>query len=1216
MPCTIAAGVALLMFAEPTRAVERMDLALGTDAWDREARGAFSIRFDRRGVLTMSHADGPAKAGESASVSRRVDLPKNPKRAVVLRFYLTDDYVGDKQQAVYFRDAVKERVSDWREEVRFAQVLLDDVVAWSQDVLGRNPTTAGGRFYDLDISEFVGKKAEVKLTLRVRDEQDTGGPFATDVFWARLELIWDCGDQPPPVEFPPRLVLRREKLRPTAPPAPPSGKVALTLRNPSGVALSAWPVRWGVPLPQGALTKATQIALTGADGKAMPLEAQVTARWPDGSAKWVLLDLVVPLTKDDAIYELQYGAAVTGASEPSLDAPGSEQLPPQSTFTLVASTGAEEHALKGVRTGEPGPQEKGARSESRAAMAFLNDDGRAVARGELASWSYQGLPVGIYYQRFTLEVGGQKGGLKVRQLAMSIHGMAKTSQIGVDGSVMPAEGRWTLCQEGENALIGTGSVASRQARWDGWVLAESSRQDLAILRWPWQQFPTGCASDEKGFRLLLLDVPPGAPPVALAPGEAKTWEFMAAVAERGLTTDQSVELNAVFQQPPVVVFQPGWIAATGVFGPFLERDDLRFPEYETAASKVISSLTEQRASQHAFGFESFGDTQFGWGFGEALTYWSNTEYDHAHALLWQFLRTGDPELFYRACQAALHYRDVDLIHADDEHPDWVGGAHHHSETHTHHGPNISHHWTEGLFDHWLLTGDTRSLECGQLAADYAKRVALQSTYGGGERDAGWNLIALMGAYRATADGSLLDAARKKVEEVLAYLDPVRGVSSVPIFEQTAYEGGTPFMAGILMRGLTMYYDETRDERVGWAICGLCDWLECEMMPEPGRFCYKETPQQKGAGQPQLLVLDGAALAWSFTGDPVYRDLALNVYREGVGSTNLTNMRDMPHALALLATALPPVAVRRVEHPFLFVVGSGAAPEATFAVANLLGDAQEAEVAVGDSATRAEVAAGGAPAEVKVALPIASGQTGVVRLPYEVKCGEETADRGELVLLALLKQPRFLVLAPEGNLTTRALTLLYLPFVRREVGEFRPELLGGTDVLVCGFDVATAALGPHARAIAEWVKSGGVVLGFRDDAAAAGWLPSPVKQDASYEPGAILKPDGGPLALVHRIDAERLAAVHGGSMYRAFYDLGLGWEPLASAGAKQGWDKTTPASNGPHYGLVELRDGKGRIVLCQLIPEYAWLNDDGARLDSSGRRMLENLVGYACVSAAR
>lgn len=849
-------------------------------------------------------------------------------------------------------------------------------------------------------------------------------------------------------------------------------------------------------------------------------------------------------------------------------------------------------------------------------MSFVDDGGRVVARGELASWSYGGLPIGIYYQRFALEVGGQKDGLKVRQLAMLVHGPASTSHIGIGDSVVQVEGAWALRQESENALVGTGGLAPRQGRWDGWVLAQSSRQDLAILRWPWQQFPTGCASDEKGLRLLLLDVPPGAPPVTLAPGEAKTWEYMVAAAEGGLTTDQAAAMNAVFQKPPVVVLQPGWIAATGVFGPFLERDDLRFPEYEAAASKAVSTLTEQRASQHAFGFESFGDTQFGWGFGETLTYWSNTEYDHAHALLWQFLRTGDPELFYAACEAALHYRDVDLIHADDEHPEWVGGAHHHSETHTRDGPSISHHWTEGLFDHWLLTGDVRSLECGRLAAEYAKRVALQSTYGGGERDAGWNLIAPMGAYRATGDASLLEAAKKKVEEVLAYLDPVRGVSSAPVFEQTAYEGGTPFMAGILMRGLAMYYDETRDERVGWAICGLCDWLECEMMPEPGRFYYKQTPQQKGGGQPQLLALDGAAFAWGFTGDPVYRDLALSVYREGVGSTGLTNMRDMPHALALLATALPPVAVRGVAHPFLFVVGSSPVPEGTFVIANLSGEAREVEVAVGESATRAAIPAGGEPAEVTVALPVASGQTGVVRLPYAVKCGDETTDRGELVLLALLKQPRFLVLAPEGNLTTRALNLLEVPFARREMGEFRPELLGDTDVLVCGFDVASTTLGPHARSIAEWVKSGGVVLGFRDDPAAAGWLPSPLKQDASYEPGAILKPDSGPLALVHRTDWQGLAAIHGGSMYHAFYDLGPDWEPLASTGAKQGWDKTTPASNGPHCGLVELREGKGRIVLCQLIPEYAWLSDDGARLGSSGRRMLENLVGYACVSAAR
>jgi hypothetical protein len=45
-------------------------------------------------------------------------------------------------------------------------------------------------------------------------------------------------------------------------------------------------VSWGVPWPQGAVDKTQAFALTGADGKALPLQTWPLAYWPDGSLKF------------------------------------------------------------------------------------------------------------------------------------------------------------------------------------------------------------------------------------------------------------------------------------------------------------------------------------------------------------------------------------------------------------------------------------------------------------------------------------------------------------------------------------------------------------------------------------------------------------------------------------------------------------------------------------------------------------------------------------------------------------------------------------------------------------------------------------------------------------------------------------------------------------------------------------------------------------------
>jgi hypothetical protein len=1214
-------GVVLAMTASFAPAAQRLDLDLSSAEWQASTKGAFTLHFDRRGVLTMSHSDTPAVNGDHATFSRVIDLPEGRKGPLVLRFYLTDDYCGDKQQAIYFRDAVKERVSDWKEEVRFCEVLLDDVVVWSKDVIGRNGTTAGERFCDLDISELVKGKADVKLAFRVRDEADTGKEtFATDVFWARPELIWAYGDAPPPVEFPPRLPLRREKFKPTVPAAPVSGSMTLTVRNPSGVSLDAWPIRWGVPLPQGAIARATQVALQDAGGKPIALQTRVLTRWPDESVKWLQFDFVAPLTPGDTQYRLRYGTDVSGAIDGAVVGAASAPTPFAGGLSAVVATEAGEASLK-AQVGAGGTVLSGGPvcSETALEAPYRTADGREPLSAQVAVRAYEGFPA--MFVRHTLQVSGTKGGVQLRELALTLSDAPWSAHLpGIDGRSTEFPGaRFALRQTDDRTFAvadqGGARAEPTQGRWDGWALSGDGRAFVA-LRWPWQQFPVGLRANADGEQLLLLA---GPEPLALAPGEAKTHELLVCSNPKAIDAAQAAALNTVFQRPPVVVFQPGWTAATDVFGPFLEKDERRFPDYEAAAADLAQDVIAQRERQRAYGFENFGDLQFGWGFGEALTYWQNTEYDYAHSLLWQFLRTGDPELFYAGEQAAMHYRDVDLIHADDEHPTWIGGAHHHSETHTGHPPSISHHWTEGLFDHWLLTGDARSLECGRQAAAYAERVAMASGYGGGERDAGWNLIALMGAYRATGDEAMLKAAEKKVGEVLAYLDPVRGVSSRPIYEQTAYEGGVPFMAAILMRGLTAYYDVTKDERVGWAIAGLCDWMQCEMMPSPGRFFYKQAPQLHSTG-PQLLAVDGTAFAWNFTGDPVYRKLALDVYRQGVGGASLTNMRDMPHALALLATALPPVSLVSVERPLLATLGADPAPSATFALRNLSGETESVEVRVTPTEGAAQSATAEAPdtpdpIRVPVSLPLRPGGVGAQRFTYEVLCRDETIARGELATLAVRKLPRVLLLAGQDNLTTRSLELLDLPHRRVEMGQFTPDLLADADVLICGFDTDRQPLEAHANALAKWAKEGGVVLGFRDSSGHNGWLPSPVKQDASYEPGELLDPDAAPFNMLHDVTPDTLRAVHGGSMYSAFCDLGEGWRPLASAGAKQAWDKTQPKSDGPHYGLIELRTGKGRILLSQLIPEYAWLNDDRGAQDSAGRLLLENLLAYACLSAA-
>ncbi len=214
--------------------------------------------------------------------------------------------------------------------------------------------------------------------------------------------------------------------------------------------------------------------------------------------------------------------------------------------------------------------------------------------------------------------------------------------------------------------------------------------------------------------------------------------------------------------------------------------------------------------------------------------------------------------------------------------------------------------------------------------------------------------------------------------------------------------------------------------------------------------------------------------------------------------------------------------------------------------------------------------------------------------------------------AFAAQPRVLLMG--GGHTASALEALGVPFDQAEWRDYKSG-----DVNVFDYTVIISAMDTDRRAISDsptkmrrFVESGGVFLGMRNNEGDA-WLPAPAKNDRAYEFGEILAPDHPIFNEPNELTRESMLDVHMGSIYRGWYDLGDGWVPLVSAGKQQGWDEGEAASDGPHYGLIELEHGEGRIILTQMIPEYHWFAD-GAGPDGAGAKMLENLVAYALANS--
>ncbi|MBD3292383.1 MAG: hypothetical protein GF393_05630, partial [Armatimonadia bacterium] len=92
--------------------------------------------------------------------------------------------------------------------------------------------------------------------------------------------------------------------------------VMLTVENPHSARSDSAPISTGLPFPEGALGDDAHLRLLDAEGREIPLQTEVTARHPDGSVQWLLLDFLANVGAESAAeYAVEFGSDVERAVE-------------------------------------------------------------------------------------------------------------------------------------------------------------------------------------------------------------------------------------------------------------------------------------------------------------------------------------------------------------------------------------------------------------------------------------------------------------------------------------------------------------------------------------------------------------------------------------------------------------------------------------------------------------------------------------------------------------------------------------------------------------------------------------------------------------------------------------------------------------------------------------------------------------------------------------
>ena len=435
----------------------------------------------------------------------------------------------------------------------------------------------------------------------------------------------------------------------------------------------------------------------------------------------------------------------------------------------------------------------------------------------------------------------------------------------------------------------------------------------AGLRWFWQLHPKGVEMDGDTFRLLLWPQDEKRGPLHLHRGTAKTHSFCLSFqpkegAETGLRACRA------FQMPPVYFPPPEQFRRSMLWDDIFPRREGKFTYYEEKAK--LLNRSQQRSAENLAGLLNFGDQPQGTG------WWNNMETALDHGMFVQFARTGDRDMYESFLAAVNHFRDIDVYHIDPKGVDygiWLnpgylpeafaakiaadpemrrntfwyddqpnkGGVYRHSFRHRCNAAGApysldssrvaargmfysgtcevgGHGWMVGLVDHYLLTGDRRSLEVAKLVGGYMLKYHSLGT----GRD-NWKHINLVALYKATGD----DAYKKLVLEGIDY-----------IYERREQMANRALSASVMSPFYTILvffrhlHTLTGDEAIARKFVDCVDaMLKYEPCVETGRgpvwkrvHAYRDSRYHGDFGD--------LAYAYRLTGDRSYIDRTLNTFQ--------------------------------------------------------------------------------------------------------------------------------------------------------------------------------------------------------------------------------------------------------------------------------------------------------------------------------------------------
>lgn len=718
-------------------------------------------------------------------------------------------------------------------------------------------------------------------------------------------------------------------------------KLSFSLTEHDGIGRKSFPVTGGVPLPQGQLREPARLVLRDAAGARLPLQAEITARWPDGSARWVLLDFqtdLEPLATRSFTLETGEPQAPQAPLEPWGVVDG-EPLPRITAETMLGSEVRLVDAQGRTWHNEPGAttiERQGALHATMRTRGLLkNPDGDRCVHWE----AYTDFHRGVRWAKTRFVYWGSASDVSFIPRPATLPKPLEVAELAIVIRLARVEGRRGYCCsrslwqgarkgvfEADHPLahVQTDEQAWRITDTDGRVIEKGedksegyagSRIEGAdglgvALAEIWQSHPKALRVSADTLEIALWPRE-SVKPMRLWSGAGRAHHlYLTPYREPG-----GLRLFAISMMTPI---QPRLeleaFNRTRVMPSLLSPANSPVPLLETLTEAMFPGFNPY---SNADTMGAWGTGEWNWGdfrapiyetrnmpigHGEGATIWANGEAQMGYGLLLQFLRTGRSACLTMGLACASHKAGVDTIH--DARQAWqIGAQHIHCLEHATAQCVTCHMWTNELALGWLLTGDRWLRSVLERTAEYLIVTNREAEPRGFQaRAGGWLLIALCGCYEGLGDPRCLEVGRRVVEGLRHWIDEDHASIAIP----PAGKAHSPAHLFIAMTGLADFERLTGDPAARAALLAGGKLVLERGRDSSGFFMTADAPGYRSYSQvprwPLAQSLAPLDALYRLTGDPQWIETGLHqcrlLFKLLQAETGWREEKSWPHAGSL------------------------------------------------------------------------------------------------------------------------------------------------------------------------------------------------------------------------------------------------------------------------------------------------------------------------------